>query len=98
MTHPLESNLIERARWNMLTDTTTRAAWRRVTEALTGGLPSWAERRKNGAKVSFDANAAVAMYNAGGVTLQAVADHFGVVPQAVGYHVRKAKAAEAARA
>ncbi len=92
MTHPLETNLIERARWHTLTDTSTRAAWRRVTEALTGGLPSWAERKKNGAKVSFDTAAAVAMYNAGGVTLRAVAAQFGVVPQALGYHVRKAKA------
>lgn len=92
MTHPLEDNLIERARWNTLTDTTTRAAWRRVTEAMTGSLPSWAERKKNGVQATFDVAEAVALYNAGGVTLQQVADRYGVVPQAIGYHVRKARA------
>ena len=95
MTHPLEHNLIERARWNALTDTTTRAAWRRVAEALTGSLPSWAERKKNGVKPTFDVAEAVALYSAGGVTMQEVADRYGVVPQAIGYHVRKTKAVEA---
>ena len=89
MTHILEENLIERARWNALTATTARAAWRRAVEATTGALPSWAQRRRKGLRPSFDAAAAVARYRSGGVTLKQVAQEYGVTPQAIGHHVRK---------
>lgn len=90
--HVLEENLTERARWNVLTDKTARAAWRRAVELTTGGLPSWAQRKLKGIRPTFDVAGAVALYNAGGVTLREVADRYGVVPQAIGYHVRKAAA------
>jgi hypothetical protein len=93
MTNPFEDNLIERARWNTLSDSTTRAAWRRVTEAMTGSLPTWAQRSTSGRKCSFDVAEAVALYRLGASTLQAVADNYGVTPQTIGYHVRKAEAA-----
>ncbi|CAN7509217.1 hypothetical protein LJR290_003447 [Variovorax sp. LjRoot290] len=98
MPHPLESNIVERARFNAITSTSERSAWRRAVEALTGSLPSWAERKPKGQKPSFDVAAAVAMYRAGGVTLREVGERYGVVPEAIGHHVRKAKAAEAVRA
>lgn len=92
MTHPLESNLVERARFHTITSTSERSAWRRAVEALTGSLPSWAQRKPKGQKPTFDVGAAVAMYLAGGVTLRQVGKRFGVVPEAIGHHVRKARA------
>jgi hypothetical protein len=90
MTHPLENNLLERARFNATTSTSERAAWRRAVELLSGSLPTWAERKRNGLRPSFPAAEAVALYRAGGVTLKQVARHYGVTPQAIGHHVRKA--------
>jgi hypothetical protein len=94
MTHPLESNIVERARFHATTSTSERSAWRRTVEALTGSLPSWAERKPKGQKPTFDVAAAVAMYRNGGITLRQVGERFGVVPEAIGHHVRKARAAE----
>ena len=90
MTHQLEDNLTERARFNVITDDKARAAWRRAVEALTNSLPTWAERKPQGQRPTFDVAAALAMYRAGGVTLKQVADRFGVTAQAIGHHVRKA--------
>lgn len=95
MTHPLESNLVERARFHTITSTSERSAWRRAVEALTGSLPSWAQRKPKGQKPSFDVAEAIALYRAGGVTLRQLGERYGVVPEAIGHHVRKAKAAEA---
>lgn len=92
MTHPLELNAAERERFLRMTDK-ARAVWRRAIEACTNGLPSWAERGQQGLRPTFDVHVAVAMYRAGGVTLKQVADRFGVTPQAIGHHVRKARAA-----
>ena len=90
MTHPLESNLIERARFNAYVSSNERAAWRRAIELLSGSLPSWAERKRSGLRPSFPAAEAVALYRAGGLTLKQVAQQYGVTPQAIGHHVRKA--------
>jgi hypothetical protein len=95
MTHPLESNLMERARFNTITNSSERSAWRRAVEALTGSLPSWAQRKRKGQKPTFNVAEAVAMYQAGGVTLRQVGERYGVVPEAIGHHVRKAAAREA---
>ena len=92
MTNPLENNDAERARFLALSGTSERAAWRRAVEATTGNLPTWAERKRNGLRPSFDAAAAVARYRAGGVTLKEVAAQYGVTPQAIGHHARKARA------
>ena len=93
MTHPFELNLLQRARFNTITSTSERSAWRRAVEALTGSLPTWAERKPKGQKPTFDVVAAVAMYNAGGVTLKEVGERFGIGAHGIGYHVLKAKAA-----
>lgn len=90
MTHPLENNIIERARFNATTSTGERAAWRRGVEAVSGGLPTWAARRRSGLRPTFDAAAAVTSYRAGGITLKALAARYGVTAQAIGHHVRKA--------
>jgi hypothetical protein len=50
MTHPLEENLLERAKFNTYVSSNERAAWRRAVEATTGSLPSWAARRRPGRK------------------------------------------------
>ena len=89
MNHILEENLIERARWNTLTATTARASWRRAVEATTGGLPTWAARQRGGVPTTFDVAAAVALYRAGGLSLRAVGERFGVTAQAVRSHVLK---------
>ena len=90
MTHPLENNLLERARFNATTSTSERAAWRRAVELLSGGLPTWAERKRKGLRASFDVAEAVARYRAGDITMKQIAQQYGVTPQAVGHHVRKA--------
>ncbi len=50
--HPLEHNTAERAYFNQTTGDyrSCRAAYRRAVEALTGSLPTWAQRAKRGRK------------------------------------------------
>jgi hypothetical protein len=50
--HPLEHNAAERAYFSQTAGDyrTCRAAYRRAVEALTGSLPTWAERAKRGPK------------------------------------------------
>jgi hypothetical protein len=58
MTHQLEDNLIERARFNAYASTNERAAWRRAIEVATGSLPTWAERKRPGRKPNTGAASA----------------------------------------
>lgn len=51
--HPLEHNAVERTYFTEQlprTSTMAAAAYRRAVEALTGSLPSWAQRAKPGRK------------------------------------------------
>ncbi|MCF1444586.1 hypothetical protein ACI2VK_24135 [Ralstonia nicotianae] len=51
--HPLEHNAAERTYFTdqlPRTSTMAAAAYRRAVEALTGGLPTWAQRAKPGRK------------------------------------------------
>lgn len=48
--HPLEHDGGERNRFEGFTNANARAEYRRVVAKLTGGLPSWAERKRPGRK------------------------------------------------
>ncbi|KAI3590240.1 hypothetical protein D9X30_4848 [Cupriavidus sp. U2] len=53
LVHPLENNATERAYFTDTlprTSTSAVAAYRRAVEALTGSLPTWAQRQRTGRK------------------------------------------------
>ncbi|TAM34135.1 MAG: hypothetical protein EPN61_17550 [Burkholderiaceae bacterium] len=94
MEHPLETNETERDYFLRASiSSSERGAYRRALEATTGSLPSWAQRHPGGCPQTFDAAAAVALYRAGGLSLEYVGKRYGVSAQAIRYHVRKAAAA-----
>ncbi|MDB0528270.1 hypothetical protein LBW56_16405 [Ralstonia solanacearum] len=48
--HPLELDASERSHFESTVNANVRAEYRRVVAKLTGGLPSWAERKRPGRK------------------------------------------------
>ena len=91
MNHLLETNPAERDYFQRC-GTSERAAYRRAVQACTGALPEWGQRLRGGVPATFDVAAAVALYRAGGLSLRAVGERFGVTAQAIRHHVTKAGA------
>ena len=89
--HQLDSNAAESGYFQRC-GSSERAAYRRAVQACTGTLPVWATRRRGGVSATFDVPAAVALYQAGGLSLKAVGERFGVTAKAIHRHVVKAAA------